>query len=65
MDELIQATGLGKATVYRLYPSKDDLVAAYLARLAGTILGAIDAESTRRTRPGHRPAVTGRRSAPG
>jgi AcrR family transcriptional regulator len=47
MDELIQATGLGKATVYRLYPSKDDLVAAYLARLADTILGAIDAEITR------------------
>jgi len=24
MDELVQATGLGKATVYRLYPGKDD-----------------------------------------
>jgi AcrR family transcriptional regulator len=47
MDELVQATGLGKATVYRLYPSKDDLVAAYLSRLAGTILAAIDAEITR------------------
>lgn len=47
MDELIQAAGLGKATVYRLYPGKDDLVAAYLARLAGTILAAIDAEITR------------------
>jgi AcrR family transcriptional regulator len=47
MDELVQATGLGKATVYRLYPGKDDLVAAYLARLAGTILAAIDAEITR------------------
>src|SRR5690242_4444519 len=44
MDELVQATGLGKATVYRLYPGKDDLVAAYLGRLAGTILDAIDAE---------------------
>jgi AcrR family transcriptional regulator len=47
MDELVQATGLGKATVYRLYPGKDDLVAAYLSRLAGTILAAIDAEITR------------------
>jgi len=47
MDELVQATGLGKATVYRLYPSKDHLVAAYLQRLAGTILAAIDAEITR------------------
>ena len=46
MDELVQATGLGKATVYRLYPGKDDLVAAYLGRLAGTILDAIDAEIT-------------------
>ncbi len=44
MDELVQATGLGKATVYRLYPGKDDLVAAYMARLAGTILAAIDAD---------------------
>ena len=47
MDELVQATGLGKATVYRLYPSKDDLVAAYLRRLAETILNAIDAEIAR------------------
>ena len=47
MDELVQATGLGKATVYRLYPGKDDLVAAYLTRLAGTILAAIDAEIAR------------------
>jgi AcrR family transcriptional regulator len=47
MDELVQATGLGKATVYRLYPSKDDLVAAYLERLARNILAAIDAEITR------------------
>ena len=41
MDELIRATGLGKATVYRLYPSKDVLVAAYLRRLAATIGAAI------------------------
>jgi AcrR family transcriptional regulator len=47
MDELVQATGLGKATVYRLYPSKDDLVAAYLERLARNILAAIDVEITR------------------
>ncbi len=41
MDELVRATGLGKATVYRLYPSKDVLVAAYLRRLAATIGAAI------------------------
>jgi AcrR family transcriptional regulator len=42
MDELVRETGLGKATVYRLYPTKDALVAAYLARLAATILDEID-----------------------
>src|ERR1700757_5386118 len=41
MDELVRTTGLGKATVYRLYPSKDVLVAAYLRRLAATIGAAI------------------------
>lgn len=43
MDELVRATGLGKATVYRLFPTKDALVGAYLGRLAATILAAIDA----------------------
>lgn len=47
MDELIRATGLGKATVYRLFPTKDDLVGAYLDRLAGTIFAAIDADIAR------------------
>ncbi len=42
MDELVRETGLGKATVYRLYPTKDALVGAYLARLAATILDQID-----------------------
>jgi AcrR family transcriptional regulator len=43
MDDLIRETGLGKATVYRLYPAKDALVAACLQRLAPTILAAIEA----------------------
>lgn len=43
MDELIRETGLGKASVYRLYPTKDELVAAYLQRLADRILAEIDA----------------------
>ena len=47
MDELVHATGLGKATVYRLYPTKDALIGAYLERLAGTILAAIDREGVR------------------
>src|SRR5690349_18498595 len=47
MDELIRATGLGKATVYRLYPTKDDLIAAYLHRHAGVILALIDADIER------------------
>ncbi len=42
MDELVRATGLGKATVYRLYPAKDVLVAAYLRRLATAIIAVID-----------------------
>jgi AcrR family transcriptional regulator len=50
MDELISATGLGKATVYRLFPSKDILVGAYLERLAARILAAIDAGITQRRR---------------
>lgn len=45
MDELVRQTGLGKATVYRLFPTKDDLVGAYLQRLAGQILTLIDADS--------------------
>jgi AcrR family transcriptional regulator len=47
MDELIAATGLGKATVYRLFPTKDELIGAYLRRLAQTILAAIDADIAR------------------
>jgi AcrR family transcriptional regulator len=42
MDELVRETGLGKMTVYRLFKSKDDLVGAYLARRAATVLGRID-----------------------
>ncbi|WP_166503603.1 TetR/AcrR family transcriptional regulator [Modestobacter italicus] len=44
MDELVRETGLGKMTVYRLFKSKDDLVGAYLARKAATVLGFIDAD---------------------
>jgi AcrR family transcriptional regulator len=47
MDELIAATGLGKATVYRLFPTKDALIGAYLRRHAQTILSAIDADIAR------------------
>jgi AcrR family transcriptional regulator len=47
MDELIAATGLGKATVYRLFATKDDLIGAYLRRLAQNILAAIDADIAR------------------
>lgn len=44
MDELVGETGLGKATVYRLYPSKDALLGAYLQQLKADILSLIDAE---------------------
>lgn len=49
MDELIARTGLGKATVYRLYPSKDRLIAAYLASLSSTMLAAIDRDAAAAT----------------
>ena len=42
MDELIATTGLAKMTVYRLYPTKDHLVAGYLGRLRDQILAAVD-----------------------
>ena len=44
MDELVRATGLGKASVYRLFPTKDALIAAYLRRLAAGILASVDAD---------------------
>jgi AcrR family transcriptional regulator len=47
MDELVRETGLGKMTVYRLFKSKDDLVGAYLARKAASVLASIDAELAR------------------
>ena len=47
MDELVRATGLGKATVYRLFPTKDALIGAYLRRLSSSILGLIDGEIDR------------------
>ncbi|PRY41135.1 TetR family transcriptional regulator [Geodermatophilus tzadiensis] len=47
MDELVRETGLGKMTVYRLFRSKDELVGAYLARKAATVLASIDAELQR------------------
>jgi AcrR family transcriptional regulator len=47
MDELIRATGLGKATVYRLFATKDELIGAYLRRQAEVVLGLIDADIAR------------------
>ena len=47
MDELVRETGLGKMTVYRLFKSKDELVGAYLARKAATVLAFLDAELAR------------------
>jgi AcrR family transcriptional regulator len=44
MDELVRATGLGKATVYRMFPTKDDLIGAYLRDRAERILTLVDAD---------------------
>lgn len=46
MDELIAQTGLGKATVYRLWPTKDALIGAYLTRLSSSILELVDRDIT-------------------
>ena len=48
MDELVRATGFGKATVYRLFPTKDALVGAYLERQACEILAVIDRDIAER-----------------
>ena len=48
MDELVRETDLGKATVYRLYPTKDALVAAYLARLAASMAARMRSARRRR-----------------
>lgn len=42
MDELVVMTGLGKATVYRLFPTKHQLIGADLRRLSAHILVPID-----------------------
>jgi AcrR family transcriptional regulator len=43
MDELVRQTGLSKMSVYRLFPTKDVLVGAYLERRAARLLTLIDA----------------------
>jgi AcrR family transcriptional regulator len=51
MDELVRETGLGKATVYRLFGTKDVLVEAYLRRLATAILARIDQQTEDASHP--------------
>src|SRR5690348_4361847 len=51
MDELVRSTGLGKATVYRLFPTKDALIGAYLERQATLILDLIDRDIERSPDP--------------
>jgi AcrR family transcriptional regulator len=43
MDELVQETGLSKMSVYRVFPTKDLLVGAYLRRTSAAVLAMIDA----------------------
>lgn len=47
MDRVIAETGLGKMSVYRIFPTKDALVGAYLEQLADEIMAAIDADIER------------------
>jgi AcrR family transcriptional regulator len=49
IDEVIQRAGVAKATLYRHFPTKDDLVLAVLARREEVwSLGLIEAQSRRR-----------------
>lgn len=43
MDELVRETGLSKMSVYRVFPSKDALVGAYLRRTSAAVLALIEA----------------------
>ena len=43
MDELVRETGLSKMSVYRLFPTKDVLVGAYLRRTSLVVQAMIDA----------------------
>ncbi len=44
MDELVAETGLGKASVYRTFATKDELIGAYLRRSSARIMERIDAD---------------------
>ena len=75
VDLVIERAGVAKTTLYRHFPSKDDLIVAYLERRQRPVLGrGSTAPSTRPPRPGaadrpvrrrrhagHRPGVPGLR----
>ena len=42
MNELVEAAGTGKNVLYRHFPSKDDLVLAYLQRFAERLVAEMD-----------------------
>lgn len=52
MDRVIAETGLAKMSVYRVFATKDELVGAYLERLAGEILEIIDRDIVLAESPG-------------
>ncbi|NHA69686.1 TetR/AcrR family transcriptional regulator [Phycicoccus flavus] len=51
MDRLVEETGLAKMSVYRVFPTKDDLVGAYLQELAVQILDLVDRDIARAATP--------------
>ena len=69
IDRIVDESGVAKMTLYRHFPSKDDLIAAYLERanaefwqwldgeaVAGDDPVATPSRDVRRRRPGWRPA---------
>jgi AcrR family transcriptional regulator len=46
VDRLVREAGVTRATFYRHFPSKDDLVVAYLDSIDGVLHKAVDAETS-------------------
>jgi AcrR family transcriptional regulator len=52
VDLIVERAAVAKTTLYRLFPSKDDLIAAYLERANDEFWAWLDASTTRPRPPG-------------